>query len=59
MINFEKFQFCGLITSEPFGGKPKISLKNPMKFIRDLIKQMKKPFVFTILFDMSVIFHQP
>jgi hypothetical protein len=40
--NFVKFQLCGLITSEPFGGKKsKISLKN-LKFIRDSIKQIKK-----------------
>jgi hypothetical protein len=32
--NFVKFQLCGLITSEPFGGK------NP-KFIRDSVKQIK------------------
>jgi hypothetical protein len=40
--NFEIFQLCGLITSEPFGGKKsKISPKNP-KFIRDSVKQIKK-----------------
>ncbi len=33
--NFEIFQLCVLITSEPFGGK------NP-KFIRDSVEQIKK-----------------
>jgi hypothetical protein len=42
VTNFEKFQLCGLITSEPLGGKiQKFSLKNG-KFIRDSVKQIKK-----------------
>jgi hypothetical protein len=64
VINFEKFQLCGLITSEPFEGKiEKISLKN-LKFIRDsgankkIWLSRKKPFLFAILSDKVRIFRR-
>jgi hypothetical protein len=63
VVNFEKFQLCGLVTSDPFRGKiQKISLKN-LKFITDSVKQIKKiwlsrkkPFVFAILSGKVGIF---
>jgi hypothetical protein len=62
LINFVKFQLCGLITLDPIGGK----IQNfTGKSIRDLVKQIKKygyrvkkPFVFAILSGKVKIFRR-